>query len=368
MKILFFIYSLGSGGAERVTAELASYWAKLGHKITIVTIADRSFDFYTLDPSIKKISLNLANKSSGILSAIINNIFIITKLNKIIKRESPHATIAMMSTASILLALTPAKNTIKIGSERIYPPAVPLGKVWEFMRKASYKNLDTVVAQTTEIKEWIKQNTNAKNICIIANPISLPLKNTEPYAEIPKSNSNHILAVGRLEVQKGFDMLIEAFSQISSKHPKWELTIVGEGTQRAVLQTKIDQLKLQLKIHLLGQAGNISDWYKRSDIFVMSSRFEGFPNALVEALAHGLPSISFDCKSGPNDIILNNKNGILVEDGNIEKLAIAMSQLINNEQMRKEYAKKATDIKDIFFIDKISKQWLDLFDKKDSKL
>ena len=121
-----------------------------------------------------------------------------------------------------------------------------------------------------------------------------------------------LLAVGRLEVEKGFDWLIDAFSALATKYPEWDLVILGEGSLRATLEKQVQTSGLARRVFLPGRVGNVGDWYERANLYVMSSRFEGFGNTLGEAMAYGLPAVSFDCETGPRNIIRHETDGLLV--------------------------------------------------------
>jgi glycosyltransferase involved in cell wall biosynthesis len=171
--------------------------------------------------------------------------------------------------------------------------------------------------------------------------VQYPLPVAEPVLapeSLISAERKLLLAVGRLDVQKGFDLLLESFAQLLSRYPTWDLVILGEGSQRTALADQLIRLGLQGRAKLPGLAGNIGDWYSRADLYVMSSRFEGFPNTLAEAMAHGCPPISFDCDTGPRDLIRHEYDGLLVEaNGDVLALTQALDRLMGSEDQRKAW-------------------------------
>jgi len=174
-----------------------------------------------------------------------------------------------------------------------------------------------------------------------------------------------LLAVGRLCDQKGFDLLIDAFGQIAAQHADWHLAILGEGPLRTALLAKIRRAGLEDRITLAGRAGNVGDWYQTADLYVMSSRFEGFGNTLAEALAYGVPAVSVDCDTGPRDIIRHQVDGLLVPNGDVAALAKAMGHLMSDKCLRQKFGAKAIEARERFSMEKIIGMWETLF--KESK-
>ena len=363
--ILFLIQSLGGGGAERVTANLANHWAKAGWTVTIVTIAGLHEDVYDLDPRVRRIAVDLASDSRSVMAGLRNNLRRVAAVRRTMRQLKPDVALGIMSTASCLLALAgPEKACIRIGTERIYPPLLPLGRIWEKVRQRSYGNLDAVVALTSEGATWIKTHTNARLVPVIFNPVPLPLPTGDPVLRPDATfdpKRQVLLSVGRLSEQKAFDRLIHAFARLAPEFPDWDLVIVGEGPLRPALTALSQELGLQGRLHLPGRAGNIADWYQSADVFVLTSLFEGFPNVLAEAMAHGLPAVSVDCDTGPRDIISNGIDGLLVPQNNPEALVAALRHLMANDALRHEMGACAEKIRDRLRIEKIAEQWEELF-------
>ncbi|MCG3656768.1 glycosyltransferase family 4 protein [Aliarcobacter butzleri] len=347
MKLCFIIYSLGNGGAERVLTTLANYFID-EYEISIITFNDEK-SFYRLDQRIKIIPLSSNKNSKNIFDAIKNNISTIIKLIKTIKKVNSDVVISFMTTSNILSILAcKILNKPIIISERTNYDFLS-SKIWKKIRKIVYPFCNHLVVQSSYDLE--KYNF-VKNVSIIENPLFI--KDFSEQIE----RKNYFLAVGRLDKVKGFDMLIEAYSKLNTS---WKLKIVGEGKERKALQDQIESLNLIDKVELLGRKNDIEEYYYKAGIFVLSSRMEGYPNALVEAMACGCPCISFDCKTGPSSIIKNNINGILIANENNEELSNAMNELFLNEEDRQKLSKKALEIRENLNIKKISEKWKFLF-------
>lgn len=366
-KVLFFIYSMAAGGAERVTANLANQWARKGVAVSLVTMAPVDDDFYELSPDIDRISLHVASDSSGVLSAVSNNLRRLKALRQVLLGVRPDVVISMMSTANVQLALVgltlKRKDMLAIGSERVFPPKDPLSRVWSVLRRTSYRFLDCVVAVSSETEQWLKAHTSAKCVRTIFNPLILPLPVYEP--RVPPSavmgEGPFVLAVGRLVHNKGFDRLIDAFSKVAAEADDWKLAIVGTGEEHESLEARVRQLGLQGRVVFVGRVGNVGDWYKAADLFVLSSRVEGFPNVLVEAMGHGQAVISFDCDSGPRDMIVDGVNGSLVPDGDMDALVSSMRELMADNVLRAEFGRQAALFGRQLSSENIDLQWSRVF-------
>jgi glycosyltransferase involved in cell wall biosynthesis len=373
MKVLILIESISGGGAARVASYLADNWHKRGSQVTFVTLSNNKTDFYMLDDNIKRFALDLNCESSNLLLGVKNNISRVLATRKILKLIKPDIAIGFQDTANILLVFskTVHKDCSYIGSVRNYPPMNRLSKHWHLIRKYSYKYLDSIVTLTKECSNWIEKYTNAKDTTVIPNPIIWPLPKMFPLIP-PKKQTNkqtkRILAVGSLVHIKGFDLLISAFSAFIETNQNWELVIIGEGRERRLLEELVQELGLSNKVYFIGKVGNVSDWYEVADVFVLSSRSEGFPGVLVEAMASGLPVISFDCNTGPRDIITNDLNGILIKPESKTALKEAMCLLANNENLRKSLSSNAIKIRDTLSMETISLRWDELFEKHSYKV
>lgn len=365
VKLLFLIHSLSPGGAERVTANLANFWVARGWQVAVATLTGAEADFYKLDPRVERIPLNVAGESPHALVAVNNTLRRLRAVRRLLRLWRPDITIGMMTTSSVYLALAARGLPVRcIGSERIHPPGMPLGSVWERLRSLTYRYLDAVVVLTEATAQWLRAYTSARSVVVIPNHVPWPLTPQEPIrdpAEVMRQGRHVCLAVGRLTRQKGFDLLLRAFAESASRFPSWDLVIVGEGELWADLQHQAQELGLEGRVHLAGRVGNIGDWYEAADLYVMSSRCEGFPNTLIEAMAYGLPVISFACETGPSDIVRHEIDGLLVPSGDVNALRAGLERLMGDEVLRRCLAERATEARERFTQDRIAALWERLF-------
>jgi glycosyltransferase involved in cell wall biosynthesis len=367
VKVLFYLQSLSSGGAERVTATLANYWARKGWAITVVTVAGEERDFYELEPQVTRIAMDMAIKSRHAGEALLHNLRRIRALRRILRREKPDVAIAMMASANATLALAGRlAGVTTIGSERIHPPELPLGRIWELVRRRTYPLLDGLVAQTRDSAAWLRQQAPPKTIRVIANPVDYPLKAHEPRiapANVLESLSGKqaLLAVGRFDEQKGFDRLLSSFAKVSGKHGDWSLVILGEGRLRAALTQQAADLGIADRVVLPGAVGNVGDWFEAAELYALTSRFEGFPNTLVEALGHGLPAVAVDCKTGPREIVRHEVDGLLVPQDDPDALAAALDRMMYDVALRERFSLRAVEARERFAVERIAEQWESLF-------
>ena len=365
MHIAFLIHSLRGGGAERVTSHMASYWAQKRCKVTVLTISSTANNRYTLPENVELRALSIDGVSANPIAGLFNNIARIRTLRNSITDVNPDIVISMMAQANVMTGLACLNIPVKcIGSERNYPGIDYTGPFWGTLRKYTYRFLDTVITQTPTGNEWILKHTNARYVVNIPNPLLLPLPELEPIVKPRKlSNTKLLLGVGRLTDQKQFDHLIECFAQLAEKHAHWHLAIIGEGENRNKIEKLITDLELNHRIKLIGRAGNISDWYQAADAFALTSATEGFPNALIEAMAHGVPCISYDCLTGPSEIIDDGKSGLLIEANNKKELTSKMDALLESEDLRQNISENAVDIASTLNPELIMTQWEDEIEK-----
>ncbi|MBP9764215.1 MAG: glycosyltransferase family 4 protein [Gammaproteobacteria bacterium] len=363
MKITLVISALNAGGAERVITTLANAWAKEGENVSLITFKEPGYQsFYPLHPNVNLCNLNLRVKKRLYCPNFLIPLWKLLKrtwfLRQFFKKQKPDCIIAFLDTVNIttILATLGLKIPI-IVSERVDPSQHPIGSLQNFLRKVTYPLANHLVVQTTQIQNYFPKKLHQR-ISIIPNPVSLSSHGSQlPNIDYEKKK---IIAVGRLETQKGFDLLLQAFGVVHDKQPERDLVIWAEGSERPVLEALRSHLKLEAYVHLPGLTNNIAQVLSDGSLFVLPSRYEGFPNSLCEAMAVGLPVVAFDCGSGSADIIRHNIDGLLVPAQNVNALTNAMLQLIENIELRKQYGKRAKEIIERFSLKKILKKWDEL--------
>ncbi len=311
--------------------------------------------------------LNLYKTSKWFFQGLIRGIYRIIILRKKIKQSFPDIIISFGDKTNILTIISKSGLRVPcIISERIDPSHYKIGRVWNILRNKLYRYSDCLVVQTESIKAWFLQYIKfKKSIVIIPNPVSINDRNeTETVKGILLNNKSKIIvSMGRLVWEKGFDLLIESYSRIQKIFPDWKLLIFGDGVEKENLRSKVISMGLENNVLFGGVIKNPISILKRADLFILPSRVEGFPNALLEAMACGLPVISFNCPSGPSEIIKNGTNGILVPPENVEELTYAIENMIRDHKKRIMCGNNAKEVIKRYDQRKIVNVWKDLINK-----
>jgi GalNAc-alpha-(1->4)-GalNAc-alpha-(1->3)-diNAcBac-PP-undecaprenol alpha-1,4-N-acetyl-D-galactosaminyltransferase len=364
MRVTLIIASLGAGGAERVLATMANHWAAHGWPITLVTLDATTGDCLRVHPRVERIGLDAMATSAGPYAALVNNVRRLARLRSAIRASRPHAVISFTSPMTVLaIGACRAERVPVIVSERVDPSQHRLSPAWAALRRIAYPRASAVVVQTPEVRRWGEGFLRPENIHVIPNPASADtLAEALPFDGAPGPRPRRhvtptVLAVGRLDPQKGFDLLIRAFAACHNAHPQWRLRILGDGPERARLEALSWNLGVRAAIELAGRVPTAALALRESELFVLSSRYEGFPNALLEAMAAGLPVIATDCPSGPRHIVRDGIDGVLVPRENVDALAHAMRALMADPQRRQDLGARATEVVTRFSVERIMAEW-----------
>lgn len=349
-KLVFVIPSLTHGGAERVMSNLANKFYGHGYEVTFI-LQKRAEDEYPIFSEIKKVYLPIKD----IKSHYLKTIELMLKTRKAIRKESPDIALSFLETCNeiFLLSTVGLKGFKKYSSVRNIPEL----ECSTFKKKTAVKFLfpkaDGIILQTSDAEKWFRDKGIKINAKIIPNQVAEQFFDRDFQGE-----RKNIVSVGRLDYQKNQKLLIRAFAKIADKTDE-NLIIYGEGALRQELETLISELGLTDRVFLPGLITDVPEAIIGSKLFVLSSDFEGSPNALLEAIALGIPSISTDCPcGGPKEVIVDGENGFLVPVGDVEALASKMLYVLSLPDDKitniSENAKKSADK---YRPEKIFSQW-----------
>jgi GalNAc-alpha-(1->4)-GalNAc-alpha-(1->3)-diNAcBac-PP-undecaprenol alpha-1,4-N-acetyl-D-galactosaminyltransferase len=344
--------SLEAGGAERVLADMANYWNSKGWRVTFATWAGKtSEDFYELDSGVRRVWLDVDASNTSLPAKIGAYVRRIHKLRRILAIVRPDAVLSFVDTSNVMTLLACMGLRLRVVvSERVNGAAISnIPWIWRASRVATYWRANAVIAQTPDAARWIAKLCGVKAI-----PIPNPLR-ALPSTDGPRESV--ILAVGRLTHQKGFDLLIRAFSGIRPEFSNWRLVIIGSGPEHSELLRLCEQLNVRDRVEFHSPVRDIESWMSRAGLVVQPSRFEGFPNVVLEAMGMGAAVISADCRSGPAEIIRDGVNGRLVPVEDVVTLARVMTELLRRPEERARLGSEAKKVRQVFRQDLVMKQW-----------
>ena len=351
-KIMFYINSIDFGGAERVIVNLANYFAENNYESVLVTSYHSSHE-YSLNSSVKRLSLE---KEEIQQSRIKRNLSRVKKLREICKEERPDILVSFMKEPNFRAILaTRGLPTKTIVSVRNDPNMEYSGTEGKAVGKILLPFADGCVFQTEDAKNWFPKKLQNKSK-IIYNAVK-----EDFYQGERKPQRGKIVTCGRLVEQKNHAMLIQAFAEALKRVPYITMKIYGEGPLQEALQKQIDALGLQKRVQLMGTTGKVSKVLETADLFILSSDFEGMPNALMEAMAVGVPSISTDCPcGGPRELFCEKLSSQLVPVGDSKKLSEKMINFFeSSDTSKEELSEKFKSVAQKFFPEKINKEWAD---------
>lgn len=350
MNITIFIGGLSGGGAERVVCNLSNYLSEK-HNVTILTMT-KDKPRYSINSNIGLVSLYNKKENKGY---IYKNLIRYLRLINYVRNKSADVYIVMLPITTILLLSL--SNLIKVPiivSERNDPvERYNKSKIHRFLMSRLYPKASKFVFQTNDSKEFYNRMLSIDGV-VIPNAIN------EDFINYTYSNerTKNIVSIGRFTDQKNFSMLISAFKKITKDFPTYTLEIYGEGLQRKQLENEIDNLKLKNKVSLPGYVDNIADHINSASLFVLPSNYEGMPNALMEAMALGIPCISTDCPiGGPRFLIEDGENGFLFPVGDIETLEEKMRIVLSNSKISQKFSINARKINKKLDHKRIYKIW-----------
>ena len=357
MKYIFVIPRMGGGGAERVLANQANEFVANGHDVTIMTIVGGE-SFYDLSEKVKYISANVKINRKSKITSMFSQRFGFFKarafFKKMIITESPDIVFSQQRQADIICySIKGAKVKFKHICYEINDPFARR-KVTQQILKKVYEKSQLLVCQSQTVADYYN---NVPNRVVIPNPINPTLI---PNRE--NIDGNKVVAVGRLDKQKNYSMLLDAFAQVLMTKPSAYLQIYGEGPLRESLQKKIDLLHIGKSVKLCGAKREVLKYISNAAVFAMSSDYEGMPNALLEAMAIGLPVVCTDFATGVAYELIGENNGFVVPVGDSDAMAKAIIDILEHPERQSVICAQSRKDTTRFYNDKIMNRWLETFE------
>jgi glycosyltransferase involved in cell wall biosynthesis len=359
------IHALTAGGAERVLSILANAWAERGDNVAIATLDSGTQEpFFALDQAVERIPLaEDGNPGPWLrsLGALGRNLARVSAIRRAIRSARPDVVISFMNVTNVLsIVAARGTGTPVIATEHIDPSQDDIGLLWTTLRRWTYPHAGRLAVLNERVLEYFPPDIRRKSV-VLPNPV-LPPPPPRPGLSAEAAAGKRVVAMGRMSRQKGFDHLLEAFARVAPRHPDWSLEVWGEGPLREELIAHARRLGLDGAARFPGRTADAYAVLQSADLYVMSSRFEGFPMVLCEAMACGLPVLSFDCRTGPREIIRDEIDGILVPPEDVEALAAQMERLMSDSSLRERLASRAPEIADRFGLGRVLGLWDDVFD------
>lgn len=349
-RIMFVIPSLCAGGAERVVSELANEFSNIGLDVGILLVSKDAV-VYDLNPAIKLISLEEGMKGHKWVAGMFKRCVLIRGG---VKRFNPDLVLSFLSVINIYTCASLLFSRYKlIVSVRNDPGKDPPDPIKRRIRDFVYRYADGYVFQTGLARGYFPTEIREKS-AIIPNPLKNDLPG--PYNG---EREKRIVAVGRLEGQKNYPLLLKAYALLRNEHPDYILDIFGEGSQRACLESLTRELGVGKWVNFRGVVSNVHDLMEKASLYVLTSDYEGMPNALMEAMAMGLPCIASRCPcGGPAMLINHGENGLLFEVGDKNGLLLNMKKVLKDGDLAGKLSANAVKIKSTYRLADIARRWL----------
>jgi GalNAc-alpha-(1->4)-GalNAc-alpha-(1->3)-diNAcBac-PP-undecaprenol alpha-1,4-N-acetyl-D-galactosaminyltransferase len=352
VRIALVIGSLRAGGAERVMSLLAAELLRRGHEVALVTLSPPADDFFRVPQAVARVSIGLEGDSKGPLRGVLMNLRRIVALRRSFARHRPEVVLSFLTTMNVLscVASIGARHRLVV-SERVDPSRYSVGRAWDALRVLAYRRAAVLVVQTEAVARWFRSASVSPPVVVIPNPVQVA-----PGGGAP-AGPPYLLGMGRLERQKGFDVLIEAFARVAPRWPALELRIAGSGSQREALAQLAAQRGVAERVRFLGQVTDAAALLRGARVFALPSRFEGFPNALLEALACGVPSVAADCPTGPRELLGDNAHGLLVAMEDAEGLASAIARVLDDGVLAARLSAAGPAAAQHYGVEAVTDQW-----------
>ncbi len=351
LSVIFLVADLHlGGGGERVTVNLANYFASQNYLTRVVSLsAKKEKNIYSLDDNIPVVYLNAEKKS---FPGIINKFNALFAVNRYFRNFGGETMVLGIGNyPSLLLSLLLNRKIKTIGCQHLAFSGIK--HIWAFFRALFFRRLTRIVSLT--VKDLPKYQKINNNSIVIPNSITTPSDHSSPLTR------KQILFIGRMVPEKGYDLLFQVIKNLGQKDPDWQFRIIGDGPLRNHYIHQMQDPEIKEKISWIASTDDIGNEFLASSIYVMTSRTEGLPMVLLEAQSYGLPIVSFNCETGPSDIVNDNIDGFLINDFNIHEMTEKIFLLCRDDELRKEFGRNARSNVQKFHPDIINVKWENLF-------
>ncbi|HKY81568.1 MAG TPA: glycosyltransferase family 4 protein [Sphingobium sp.] len=351
--IAFVLPGLRAGGSEHIVSLLCNHFSRSGWTVSLFAFEEPgAAPYYPHDPAVRITQLGHPVGRRPAVQSLLAVRDRIGALRRELGGVRPDLIISFLTRTNVVSVLAAKPLGIPvIVSERNNPALQRPGAFWSALRRYAYARAYGLVTMTEGAMNQFPPSMRPRQ-WVIANPTYAPVD-----VDAARPCGDRIVAVGRLVPQKGFDLLLDAFARVAGRIPDWSLLIWGEGPERGRLEAQRDALGLGDRVSMPGVTQDHGGWLRDADIFVLSSRFEGWGIVVGEAMAAGVPTISFDCRFGPGEMIADGVSGLLVPDGDVAALGEAMAALCADPEQRRRLAEGARVASKRFSIDHILRHW-----------
>jgi GalNAc-alpha-(1->4)-GalNAc-alpha-(1->3)-diNAcBac-PP-undecaprenol alpha-1,4-N-acetyl-D-galactosaminyltransferase len=338
-RIVLVTSMLGGGGAERILLTMAEWWVGQGRDVTVVALRRNALNnHYPIPAGVKVEQLGLLEATNPLWNP--RQLTSLIRLRRKLLSLRPDLVISFLDklNAAVLLALVGTAVPV-VATEHLAPWCNPLGRVWELLRSMTYRRAKTVISPTDRITHHLQSRVKG-HFLTLPSPAKL---DRYAGAEKPHQRRAVIAAMGRLEAQKGFDLLVRAAAPVLREHPEWTVEIAGGGSMRGALDTVARAEGVEGRIRFLGHLSEVEAWLLGCEIFALTSRHEAYPMALCEAMAAGCAVVAFDCPTGPREILGTPPSGRLLPAEDVGALEKHLRELVESAAARSELASAALE-------------------------